>query len=60
MKGFHPSRHPRAFGSFAAAVALAVAATLLLLDPVEVVRSADALPHLPQTLGQWWPGSLQP
>lgn len=60
MKGLHPSRHTRAFGSFAAAVALAVLASVLLLDPVEVVHSADALPHLPQALGQWWPDSAQP
>ena len=60
MKGLHPSRHTRAFGGFAAAVALAVAACILLLDPVEVVRSADALPQLPEALGQWWPDHARP
>lgn len=57
MQGPHPSpsRHTHAFMRFGAAVALAVAATLLLLDPVEVVRSADALPQLSETLGEWWP-----
>lgn len=60
MKRSRPSRPLQAFGSFAAAVALAFAASVMLLDPVEVVRAADALPHMTQTLDQWWLAGFQP
>lgn len=60
MRGSHPTFRTRALGAFATAVLLALLAWALLLSPDVVVRSADAMPHLPQALAQWWPEASVP